>query len=184
MALAREAPAEALEEAVDAVEPAGAGEEHERALPVHDLDPPLAAERDGLRAHRPRPAAAVHPDPLHAGLGALADHLVGRRRWRHQQGRLGRGLDLAHAARGRAALHLAARGVHRDGVVAALDEGAEDLRLKSFGSRDTPTTAMRRHDRKESIACFDAIGCSSTSVQSKAGPMTVAHEPNGLTGAH
>src|SRR5512139_3615095 len=66
MALARQTAAEAAEEAVHAVEPPGVAEEHERALPVHDLAPPLPAEGDPLRAHRSGAAPAVHPHPAHA----------------------------------------------------------------------------------------------------------------------
>jgi hypothetical protein len=94
MALAREAPAEAPEEPMDAVEPAGVGEEHERALPVHDLDPPLAAESDRLGDDRPLPRPAVHPDARHAGLGAVAGRLQGGRGRRHEEGPLDRGRDL------------------------------------------------------------------------------------------
>jgi len=55
MALAREAPAEAPEEAVDTVGPAGAGRNmngHSRPRPPS----PLAAQRDGLGNDRPCPA--------------------------------------------------------------------------------------------------------------------------------
>ena len=106
MALARERGAEAPEEAVDAVEPAGVGEEHERALAVHDLDPPLAAEGDGLGAHRPLARPAVHPDAPDARGGAVADRLERRRGRRDQEGPLDGRIHLADGAGARPALRL------------------------------------------------------------------------------
>src|ERR1035438_3594329 len=72
-------------------------EEHERALTRNHGDPMSFANANSPRADRAFPDRAAHPDPLHAGLDTIANHLLGHR-WRSQQDHsIGDRFDVLHA---------------------------------------------------------------------------------------
>jgi len=133
---------------------------------------------DSLRADGAFPIAAAHPNPLHAGLNAIGNHLVGHcGRGQHDYA-IGDGFDIRHASEAALPLNFCSGRIHRNRVIAAR---AELAGISAQLERDWPqfnkgcravllTDAERLHSNKLPyilmgivglvllIACFNVAG--------------------------
>ena len=101
---------------------------------------------DSLRADGAFPIAAAHPNPLHAGLNAIGNHLVGHcGRGQHDYA-IGDGFDIRHASEAALPLNFCSGRIHRNRVIAARAELAKHYsRIVLWLPRDT-------HERQPLLA--------------------------------
>ena len=79
-------PAEFEKESMEAMDAAHRGQEHERTLTRHYLDPMCPAEFDCFVTDRPLASASIHPDSFYASFGTIAHDGI-RNRGRGKQKR-------------------------------------------------------------------------------------------------
>src|SRR5579864_656953 len=106
------------------------GEEHERAVTLYEAYAVLAAEVGRLRAHRALPATAMHPNPLHAGLRAVAYHAHGLLGRGHDQDAINRRGYLLQMGKTAPVFQFSCGWIYRDDVIAALRHLAKDYATK------------------------------------------------------
>lgn len=92
-------------------------QKHKRTLARDDIDRIGSAELDRLRTDGTLPAAAVHPNPAHASLGAVPNHCFRNRRGCHQDCSIDGRLHILQASKAAVAANLVCVRIYWNHVV-------------------------------------------------------------------
>lgn len=126
------------DEAVDAMDASGGGQEHEGALTGHDFNSPPLAKCNCFWADGTFPGGAVHPNQADTGFGAVGDDLVGNGGRGHEERGCDGGLDVLQASKATPAQHIGSVGIHRNNIVPATAEFFEERDAEIVGFAGDP----------------------------------------------